>query len=122
MKVYTVFCYFFLSLRVLHHQNIVQFFGTHLQQSSSGTNKVMIVLELCKCSLKTQIMSHPENAPARSENETVRRNVLLWAQQILDALRYIHDQEFVHRDLKLDNLLVSKTSRCLTTTMFISLS
>ncbi len=68
----------------------------------------MVILELCECSLKTHIMSHPENAPACSEDVTVRKNVLLWVFDILDALRYVHEQEFVHRDLKLDNLLVSK--------------
>ena len=86
----------------------MKFFGTHLQQSSRLT-KVMIVLELCKCSLKTHIMTHPESAPAYSVDQTVRKNVLLWAQQILDALKYVHEKGFVHRDLKLDKLLVSKT-------------
>ena len=65
----------------------------------------MIVLELCICSLKSQCK--PENAPARLRDEIVRRKVLSWAQQILDALRYIHSEGFVHRDLKLDNVLVS---------------
>lgn len=68
----------------------------------------MVILELCECSLKSRIMDHPENAPANSKDETMKMNVLLWALQILDALRYVHDHEFVHRDLKLDNLLVSK--------------
>ena len=68
----------------------------------------MFVLELCKCSLQDYILSHPENAPARRKDVAARKNALLWAQQILDALRYVHDQGFVHRDLKLDNLLVRK--------------
>ena len=53
-------------------------------------------------------MSHPENAPARSEDAAVRANVLHWAMQILDALCYVHRERFVHRDLKLDNLLVGR--------------
>jgi len=68
----------------------------------------MVILELCECSLKTRIMSHPENAPARSEDAAVRTNTLFWAMQILDALCYVHDQRFVHQDLKLDNLLVGR--------------
>ena len=97
-----------ISFRELRHPSIVEFFGTNLHKSSSGT-KVMVILELCECSLKTRIMTNPEDAPSRSRDAAVRANVLLWAIQILDALRYVHDQTFVHRDLKLDNLLVSKT-------------
>lgn len=98
---------YFFNHRKLCHPNIVKFFGTNLQQSPCGT-KVMIILELCLCSLKTRVMSQPENAPARSEDAAVRTNVLLWAMQILDALCYVHDERFVHRDLKLDNLLVGR--------------
>ena len=82
------------------------FYGTDLQHGPNSTT-VMIVLELCKCSLKSQVMAHPKNAPARLSNEVVRRKVLAWAQNILDALRYIHSEGYVHRDLNLDNILVS---------------
>ena len=67
----------------------------------------MIVLELCDCSLRELVTSHPENAPARLPIEPIRNKALNWALQVLDSLRYIHREGFVHRDLKLDNLLVS---------------
>jgi len=99
-----VFELFFL--RQLSHPNIVKFYGTNLQHGRNGTT-VMIILELCSCSLSYHVMSHPEEAPARLPKEAVMEKVLGWALNILDALRYIHGQGFAHRDLKLDNILVS---------------
>ena len=52
-------------------------------------------------------MSHPEEAPARLPKEAVVKKMLGWALNILDALRYIHREGFVHRDFQLDNILVS---------------
>ena len=48
----------------------------------------MIVLELCSCSLRSHVMSHQENAPARlrTSSEAVKK-VLGRALNILDALR-----------------------------------
>lgn len=51
-------------------------------------------------------MSQGEDAPANLRDDAARKKVLGWALQILDTLRYIHSQGYVHRDLKLDNLLV----------------
>ncbi|XP_022806969.1 uncharacterized protein LOC111344030 [Stylophora pistillata] len=97
-------------LSVLKHPNIVKFFGTHLLQSPFLT-KVMIVLELCQCSLKTDVISHTESAPAHSKDEVARKKVLHWAQQIIDALSYVHQQGYVHRDLKLDDLLLTADNK-----------
>ena len=55
--------------------------------------------------LKTYITSHAESAPAYSEDQTAHKQVLLWAQQFLD----VHQQGYVHRELKLDNLSASYT-------------
>ncbi|KAL9963754.1 hypothetical protein ACROYT_G027290 [Oculina patagonica] len=96
------------ALRQLRHPSLLRFYGTNLQKTPNGT-KVVMVLELCKCSLKSQIMSHPEKAPARLPNEEVRRKVLHWAMQILDALRYVHGQGFVHQNLKLENVLLTQS-------------
>jgi len=67
----------------------------------------MIVLELCRRSLRFQVRSHPEEAPARLPRKAALNKVFDWALNILDALRYIHDEGFTHRDLKLDNIFVS---------------
>ena len=84
----------------------MKYYGTNLRHGSNGTT-VMIVLELCKCSLKIEVMSQPQNALANVPEVATQKKVLDWALQILDALRYIHSEGFVHRDLKLENLLVS---------------
>ena len=84
----------------------MKFYGTNLQRGRNGTTAI-IILELCSCSLNYHVMCHPEEAPARLPKEAVVKKVLGWALNILDALRYIHSEGFVHRGLILDNILVS---------------
>ena len=110
MKLSGLNCFYFGLLFVKRvatpWHRIVEYFGTCLLHETHGTT-VTIVLELCDCSLRELVTSHPENAPARLSHESRRKIFLNWALQVLDALRYIHSKRFVHRDLKLDNLLVS---------------
>ena len=108
VAVTSIFLLCILFARQLNHPSIITFYGTNLQHGGNGT-KVMIVLELCSCSLRSHVMSYPENAPARlyTSSEAVKKKVLGWALNILDALRYINSKQFVHRDLKLDKILVS---------------
>ena len=90
-------------VRKLVHPHIVKFYGTSLLKKAD-TTRVILVLEKCKGNLKSQIFDNPEAAPGN--NPDVFREVCRWAREITGALAFIHSQGVVHRDLKLENILV----------------
>ena len=101
-----LFCVFFIVfVRKLEHPHIVKFYGTSLLKKE-GTTRVILVMEKCKGSLKSQMFGNPEAAPSKTRNLTVLKAVFRWAKEITDALAFIHKQGVVHRDLKLENILV----------------
>ena len=68
-------------------------------------------MELCKENLMRYIFRNRENIPGVSSiPSTAERNVIRWAKDIANALNFIHKQGIVHRDLKLENILVSRTN------------
>ena len=89
----------------MEHPHIVKFYGTSLLKKE-GTTRVILVMEKCKGNLKRQIFDNPEAAPAKTRNPDVSKTVLRWAKEITAALAFIHKQGVVHRDLKLENILV----------------
>ena len=67
---------------------------------------MILVLEKCKGDLKSKILDHPEATPAKTRNPDVFREVCRWAREIIDALAFMHNEGFAHKDLTLENILV----------------
>ena len=91
--------------RKLKHPNVVTFHGTSLLKED-GETRVILVMEYCTGNLKHRIFSNPKRALAKSMNADAKRDAYKWIKQIVAVLSFIHDQRVVHRDLKLDNILV----------------
>lgn len=92
-------------LRKLSHPHIVKFFGTSLHRHQTSV-RIILVLERCKGNLKNHIFKNQELIPGKSRRHEAIKKVSQWAKEITDALAYIHGQRIVHRDLKLENVLV----------------
>ncbi|XP_022796283.1 serine/threonine-protein kinase 33-like [Stylophora pistillata] len=82
-----------------------------------GQPETKVALKVNNSSLRSSNVWHSTkeekvlSAPARSEDQVARKKVLLWALQIIDALSYVHQQGYVHRDLKMDNVLLTADNR-----------
>ncbi|CAH1255340.1 MAP3K12 [Branchiostoma lanceolatum] len=98
-------------MRKLKHKNIVEFLGSALQMTGDSVRFIM-VLELCSWTLREVFFRHPKNCPGKQTRYSAEQGTALnyaskMAAQLADGLRYIHECGYVHRDLKLENVLVT---------------
>ena len=93
-----------MFIRLLESPHIVQFYGISLVKDTLQT---VLVMEKCKADLKHFIFRELKS-PSRSKDPAVFNEVCRLAKQITDGLAYIHEKGIVHRDLKLENILVRK--------------
>lgn len=89
------------AVRRLKHKNIVPVKDVIL---SKDRNRVWIVMELEKCDL-LQIL----DKVGRCDEDQGR----IWVRQMMQGLKYMHDKEWAHRDLKVENVLIGFDDRAL---------
>lgn len=93
--------YFFLhdTARALNHNHVVKCFGAGMiYNKQSKTSEFFIVMEKMASNLADFVFN--------KSNKVSFIQQLMWAKQIISALRYLHTCDIVHRDLKLTNVLV----------------
>ena len=85
-------------LRKLHHPNIVK-----LEDLKRTTNHYYVIMEYCNGGTLTECLEKYKNLNHRPFPEIIVQHIML---QIVSAVNYLHSQRVIHRDLKLENILV----------------
>lgn len=94
-----------------HHENIVNYKETFIWES-----EIWIVMDLVDGGTLTDICGYPE---VENENEEESWDIEEWPEmfiayvmrEVLQALAYMHKMHLIHRDIKSDNMLLSKDGR-----------
>ena len=91
----------------MKHKHIVAFYGVAMdvQNSNYELISLALVFELCDATLKSYIFENETYIPWKTASAVTA--TCRWIKEILDALEFIHSKVMVHRNLKLDNVLVS---------------
>ena len=86
-------------LKDLHHPNIV-----HLEDVKKDNQYYYIVMEYVNGGSLTDCLKKYKSKYGKAFPEEIVQYLM---RQIVDAIKYIHQRNIIHRDLKLDNIMVS---------------
>ena len=89
-------------LKELNHPNIVK-----LEDVKVTQNHYYLVMEFCNGGALSECLKKYQEKYGRPFSEEIVQYLM---RQIIDAMRYIHRRHIIHRDLKLDNILVNFNS------------
>lgn len=93
-------CNEIMVMESVSHPNIIKFY-----EAIYTPDSVNIIMELVENN------SLVEYLKAQSNKRVSEDNARVIMKDIMKALAYLHGQNFVHRDLKLENVLISKDMR-----------
>lgn len=87
------------SLRNLHHPNVIKILDV-----ADHPDSICFIMEFCAGG---ELRGYVERVTALDEEES-----RTFFKQIVRAVHYIHSKKIIHRDLKLENILLDAQNRC----------
>lgn len=91
------------SYTMLLSQNDMQNNIVHYYDSFVIKDCLFIVMNWCSCDLFSFLNNRLDNNKPLEESEI---KIIMW--QLLQGVKYIHSKNFIHNDLKLENILIVK--------------
>lgn len=86
---------------ILNHENIMKTYGYFIHAAENGKDYIVSVLEYVN---GVNLMTYYTD----NNNRTINQNLPTIILQILDGLKYLCENEIVHRDLKLENIVITR--------------
>ena len=88
-----------LILQKLNHPNIVKY-----ESIKKTKNHFYLVMEFCNGGELSKALEKYQEKYGKPFSQEIVQHLM---RQIIDAFKYIHEQKVVHRDIKLDNILIN---------------
>ena len=89
-----------ITLQDLNHPNIVKF-----QDVKKTKKHFYIIMEYCNGGELSKALDKYQTKFGKPFPENIVQHIM---RQIISAFRYIHEKHIIHRDVKLENILLSK--------------
>lgn len=99
----------------MDHPNIIRYYGATYrfenEKYKTGMQWIML-MELCECTLRRTFLDRDDCNPGKYPHDSAEYHHAMVAmadicRQLTSGVKYLHDKGFIHRDLKLENILVS---------------
>ncbi|KAF0978839.1 hypothetical protein FDP41_001909 [Naegleria fowleri] len=91
------------KLKDLNHPNIMKYLKVFLHKYSTETHFVCLCIEYCPGGDLQKLIT----SVIKRDKKMKEEDIITYAEQIAEGLKYLHEHNIIHRDLKPQNILIA---------------